>query len=226
MLLTLLFKQLLFYSSWYCINLNLIQHTHTHIYIYIYIYTYISLFNSHWQRYKSSILQSPILLAENGSAILVLQKSGLQCTKYFIFSNLYSPPPHLMEKGHYCVSVTTNHPPPPQCSSNGVTVFFQASTGELPRTFCKGLSTLIPTEKAVCIYIYIINLNLTEHTHKYIYISEQGKYYTKEFTQFTFKYVEVFIYLKQFECTACSPSFFFCKTVIYISFVFRWPPHG
>ena len=64
-----------------------------------------------------------------------------------------------MDKGHYCISVTTTTPQPAlhhphirtslhQCCSNGVTVFIQATTNELLPTFCKGSSTLFPTEKA------------------------------------------------------------------------------
>ena len=75
------------------------------------------------------------------------------------------------EKGHYCVSVTTTTPwpaqkssPPPASiplSSNGIAVFLPATTDELLPNFCKGSSTLFPTEKAVYnqilyyLYIYI-----------------------------------------------------------------------
>jgi len=62
-----------------------------------------------------------------------------------------------MEKGHYCVSVTTTIPPPAfyhplpaslqQRCGNGVAVFLQATAGELLPTFCKGSATLHHAEK-------------------------------------------------------------------------------
>jgi len=36
-----------------------------------------------------------------------------------------------------------------QQRTDGIAVFLQATTGELLRIFCKGSSTLFPTEKAV-----------------------------------------------------------------------------
>ena len=72
------------------------------------------------------------------------------------------PPPHSVEKGHFCVSVNTTTPRPAlhnptphvhtslqQRCDSGVAMFLQAITGELLPTFCKGWSTLFPTKKAV-----------------------------------------------------------------------------
>ena len=88
------------------------------------------------------------------------RKGGLECTKYSIFLEFFRLEPLTplpMEKGYYCVSVTTTIPPPAcyhplpaslqQRCGNGVAVFLQATAGELLPTFCKGSATLHHAEK-------------------------------------------------------------------------------
>ena len=106
---------------------------------------------------------SPILSVENRSAILVLVKKWPRMYQILQFPNFFKgQDPLPVKNGHYCVIITTTtpqralfypHPHPcihtslQQRCGSGVTMFLQATTGELLPTFCKGLSTLFPTEK-------------------------------------------------------------------------------
>jgi len=107
---------------------------------------------------------SPSSLLENWFATLVSAKKWPRMLQIVHFPNFFREEPLiplLMEKGHYCVSVTTTTPrsalhyPYPcihtslqQHYSNGFAVFLQATTDELLPTLCKGSSTLFYTEKA------------------------------------------------------------------------------
>jgi len=104
---------------------------------------------------------------------LLWWKCGLDCTKYSISPNFFRGESLTFQWRRATTggSVTTttlqpalHHPP----SSNGIAVFLQTTTGELPPTFCKGslLKKLVTLDlydtcwKHAQTYINIKNINL------------------------------------------------------------------